>query len=271
MTDLRTLRDAFDELERRADAAPESAPVPGRSGSSHRRLLAPSAAALTVAATAAAVLLWQQAGSNSPPRQPAAGSGHPSTVSEPATPPSGTGEYQPPDTGAELTARTRAILDGIATIEVTYESPEATTGPSVAGRAVVIKGGHRSTVVAITGAPGAGSGSAIVGTLTAAGRSGGFDLDVFAASPGSTATCDEDTNCSMQTRPDGSSFAIGVWHDPTVPGGLTYQIEVVRPDGADILFHLSTERDPKGQSAVTAERLPLTVAQMTDFVTSDRW
>ncbi len=269
MSDLRTLRDAFDELDRRADAAPQPALTPGRTDSPHRRLLAPSAAALTVAATAAAVVLWQQGDSGGPARAPAAGSS-PAALSTPAADP--TDGYQPPDTGVELTAKTRAILAGLATIEVSYESPAASSGPSVAGPGVVIRTGAGSTtVLAVTGTPGAGSGAAIVGTLTAAGRTGGFDLDVFATEPGSKARCDTDTNCSVQTRPDGSSLAIGSWHDPTVPGGITYQVEVVRPDGADILMHLSTEHDPKGQSAVTAARLPLTVAQLTDLVTSDRW
>lgn len=65
--------------------------------------------------------------------------------------------------------------------------------------------------------------------------------------------------------------AVGTWHDRSVSGGVTYFVEFVRHDRADILMHLSTERDPKGESTVTASRVPLSLAQMEAFVTSDRW
>ena len=40
----------------------------------------------------------------------------------------------------------------------------------------------------------------------------------------------------------------------------------MRPGGTGVLLHLSTLADPKGDSAVIATRLPLSVGQMTDFV-----
>jgi hypothetical protein len=64
---------------------------------------------------------------------------------------------------------------------------------------------------------------------------------------------------------------VGSWHDDQVSGGVTYQVEAVRPNGRDVLLHLSTERDPKGHSTTIASAVPLTVAQMTALVTSDRW
>jgi hypothetical protein len=65
--------------------------------------------------------------------------------------------------------------------------------------------------------------------------------------------------------------ATSTWADGSVPGGVTYQVEVVRPDGADVLMHLSTETNPKGESSVSSSQVPLTLAQMTTFAASDRW
>jgi hypothetical protein len=276
MSSLRTLHDAFEELEQRADAAPVSAveftaPQPDRRRAG--RLLAPAAAVGTVAAVtlvAAAITTWQHARPGAPVRQPAAHSPAPMT-SHPAPTSHVAGRFQPPATPAQLAAKTRAILAGTATIVVTDTGhPVQVSVPS----ATPTSGGSFTPV---PGRPGVSastlvfSGAAIVGTLTASGRSGGFDLNVFLASPGSKASCDEGTDCTVHPRPDGSTLAIATWHDPAVPGGVTYQVELVRSDGADILLHVSNERDPKGESTVTASRAPLTINQMIDFVTSDRW
>lgn len=253
MSTLRTLHDAFDALEHRADAAfspaPEiAAPRPARHRTRH--LLAPVAAGAAVAVIAASVTVWQHARPGAPAKQPAARSAV-VTTSQAASTTHPTGRFQPPTTPAELAAKTRAILAGIATIKVTDTGyPVQASVPA----SVPAKGNHL-----------------IFGTLSATGVTGGFDLNVFLASPGSKASCDEGTGCTLHHRPDGSTLAIGTWHDPSVPGGITYQVELVRPDGADILLHLSTEHNPKGGSTVIASHTPLTVDQMTDFVTSDRW
>lgn len=274
MTDLRTLREAFDELESRADAAPAAAPSLVRPERAARRpaRLAPFAAAGALAATAAVVVIWQQA--DSPARQAAAGQPNARLTAAATTTGAPASGYQPPTAGAQLAEQARAILGATATITVTDSSGSASGAPAKSTGQVRVAtkgGGPAEQIPAISGEPGANSGAAIVGTLTAAGLTGGFDLNVFATTPGSKAHCDADTDCSVRTLTDGSSLAVGSWHDDTMPGGLTYQVEMVRADGADILFHLSTEQDPKGQSAVTASQLPLTLAQMTDFVSSERW
>jgi hypothetical protein len=273
MSTLRTLHDAFDALEHRADAAlspvPEiAAPRPARHRTRH--LLAPVAAAAAVAVIAASVTVWQHARPGAPAKQPAAGSAV-VTTSQSASTTHPTGRFQPPKTPAELAAKTRAILAGIATIKVTDTGyPVQASVPA----SVPAKGNHLTPISSqssVSAPIGRKSGSAILGTLSATGVTGGFDLNVFLASPGSKASCDEGTGCTLHDRPDGSTLAIGTWHDPSVPDGITYQVELVRPDGADILLHLSTEHNPKGGSTVTASHTPLTVDQMTDFVTSDRW
>jgi hypothetical protein len=187
--------------------------------------------------------------------------------------------YTPPATSAELAAETRAILAGTATIQIDpIRSSDCgsvrVSVPAATGKVTARLPNGATPTVPIPQAndPESGcSGAAIGGSLTSSGRTGGFDLDVFAAAPSDKASCDGDTSCSVHHRPDGSTLAIGTWHDSNLPGGITYQVELVRPDGAEILIHLSTMRDPKGAGPVTASRVPLTIDQLTAFVTSDRW
>ncbi|MGI8664840.1 MAG: hypothetical protein ACR2N4_02215 [Jatrophihabitans sp.] len=254
MTDLRTLAEAFSELESRAGTVPVRMPdlVTADRGVRARsvRLLVP-AAAVAVVLAAAAPAAWQQlhprtdigtgtgrlataGGTGSRPSAPS--SAH---VSRPPSVP----RYRPPASVAALTARARTILTGIATIEVSQGAEPAQT--------------H--------------SGPAIGGSLTAAGQSGGFDLLVASAGPTERAQCDEGFACTVRTLTDGTTLAVGAFRDPQTPGAITYQVLAVHADGAAVQLHLSTERDPKRHSTVTASRIPLSVQQMTSFVTSDRW
>ena len=283
MNSLHSLHEAFAELESRADAASGSVrdvrPPRRRAG----RLVAPTAAAAAVLAAAAGIVLVQHgrtAGTDSTgghgkvAKLPAAASAGRSPLSTSATP----AAFQPPATGEQLAERTSEILAGTATIHVTdYGRPVTVTLPgstAPAGRSGPDRSGAGApSVPVLSKAPDSGasaSGSAIVGTLTSSRGTGGFDLNVFATTPG-PALCDADTNCTVRTLADGSSLAVGSWQDASTPGGVTYQVELVRNDGADILIHLSTQRDPKGQSTVTSTELPLTVDQLIAFVTSDRW
>jgi hypothetical protein len=287
-----------------ADDAGGSAPV--RALHRHRparRWLAPTASVAAVAAvalTAVGIAAWRSGdGSGSPAAGPGASTSAAVTPSQPVTssavPPSavtssavtpssppgnsaaiGPTPWQPPSTPAQVAATARAILAGIATITVTDTGyPVTQLVPGVRGQGDQESNG----MVSATGngasdeaGDGGNAGAAIFGVLTADGRSGGYDLNVLSVpQPSKGASCDPSARCTVSTRPDGSSLAISHWSDPSVPGGVTYQVELVRPDGADILLHLSTENHPKGQGTVTASRLPLTVAQMTDFVTSTRW
>lgn len=284
MNTLRTLHDAFEKLEQRADAAhalpPDFTVRPaGRPARSNlARYGAPAAAAAAVVAVAGGVLAWQHGPGGGTAHQPAA-NGSPSVA--PSTPshsvPKRPARYIPPSTAARLEAKTRAILGSLATITVDPSrsadcGATTVTVPAAPSRTEpgLPDGATPSVPVPASGHSGC-SGAAIGGHLTSAGKTGGFDLDVFTASPGGTAMCDGDTNCSVHRGADGSTLATGRWTDPSVPGGVTYQVELVRRDGADILIHLSTEADPKGQSSVTSSQMPLTIAQLSAFVSSDRW
>jgi hypothetical protein len=122
-------------------------------------------------------------------------------------------------------------------------------------------------------ASGQAVGAAIVGTLTASGVTGGFDLQIFRDEPGGTAQCDDPdrARCTVRRLADGSSLALGREPLQGARNALTYQVNLVRPDGVEFLMHVSNERDPKGASAVLAARPPLTREQMTAIVVSDRW
>lgn len=284
MNTLRTLHDAFEKLEERADAAhavpPDFTvrPAGRRARSTLARYGAPAAAAAAVVAVAGGVLAWQHGPGGGTAHQPAA-NGSPSVA--PSTPshsvPKRPARYVPPSTASQLEAKTRAILGSLATISVDPSrssdcGASTMTAPATPTRTTVQLPNGATPTMPASDEPNSGcSGAAIGGHLTSAGRTGGFDLDVFTAAPGGTAMCDGDTQCSVHRRADGSTLATGRWTDPSVPGGVTYQVELVRPDGADILIHLSTEADPKGQSSVTSSQMPLTVAQLTAFVSSDRW
>jgi hypothetical protein len=266
MNTLRTLHDAFTALEERADdyAAPERLARP--------RLAPPLAAAAGVLAVAAGVAAWQASRDGHPAGQPAA-AGSTSASTSAAHPAE---RFRPPSTVAELTAKARSILAGTATITV---DPRRSSGCGAAIGSAPTVPSATPTVPNATPTPTppkpAGqpecSGAGIVGSLTSGGKTGGFDLDVYQAPPGEQPFCDLGTRCTTRTFADGSRLATSTWHDSEVSGGVTYEVNLVRPDGGEFLFHLSTEADPKGASVVTASHVPLTIAQMTAFVTSDRW
>jgi hypothetical protein len=125
-------------------------------------------------------------------------------------------------------------------------------------------------------AAGRPNGAAIVGTITAAGRTGGFDLNVIRVTAGAlgepaAGSCAQQPHCSLTRLADGSWLAARRVSLEGAPGGLTYEVDLVRADGIEFVLHVSNERDPKGDSAVLSPQPPLTVDQMTAVVTSDRW
>ena len=121
--------------------------------------------------------------------------------------------------------------------------------------------------------PGTPNGAAIVGVLTSAGVSGGYDIQIFQSDPGTKASCDDpdSSTCDVRRLADGSWLATGREPLQNHADGVTYQAELVRPDGVEFIMHVSNEPDPKGAGAVLAPKPPLTVEQMTGIVTSDRW
>ena len=262
MSDFRTLNEAFDELGRRADAAPTSEHAPPRPHS-HFALIAASVVAVLVVAAGAVLLArpWHHSSANQAGGSPGSAaevsvaqsapvSGpQPTTASAPSSqpaPPPASHKFQIPQTANELADQFRAVLGNDATFTVTDGEPASAT--------------H-------TG------GAFIGGTLTSSGVTGGFDLQIIPASKGDTAWCDDSdiSTCSVSHQPDGSSLAVG--HEPlqTVPGGVTYQANLIWADGTEFLMHVSNARDPKGESALLGEHPPLTIDQMTAIVTSDRW
>lgn len=242
MNTLRTLHDAFAELEKRA----ELGPAPARPSRGH--FVAPILTATAVAVVVAGVALWQPATHQ--------------TVQPASSPKKTSGTFTPPDTAAKLAAKARAILAGTATVDVD-DSRSSDCGAA----SMPLPGPKQNGPIP----PSSCSGAAIGGKLTSGGETGGFDLAVFRAKPNAQAACDPPGKCTISMRPDRSTLAVGLWQDPQLPGGVTMTVELVRPDGADILVHLSTEDDSKGRGPLLGTRLPLTVAQLTAFVTSDRW
>lgn len=272
-------------------------PVPRPDTGSWPRRLVPVAAAAAAVLAVGGVGTWWAAGSGSPAVQPAATSAvgaattteSPSRTTQPpstpASPSRPAGRYLPPQTPAALKATLSRILAGAATVRVTDTSSAGASAPSQTPAPPVVQGPGDSPATTRPATPPApvpapvqpkptpDDGAAIVGTITSSdGVSGGFALDVFAGAQPDAFGCTSDfTECTVTARPDGSSLAVGLAHDGSVPGGITYEVHLVRPDGGNILLYLSNEADPKGQSGVLADHAPLTLAQMTDLVASDQW
>lgn len=282
MTDFHTLTDAFDALERRADAASARAqtePTMRTTGRPRPRpdLMPMAAAVVAVLAVAtAAALLTRGGGSSTVAGAPPAASHIATARPHDATPTARPTTFQIPETPAELARRFRTVLGETATFTVTDTgTPVQPTVPSRTDEPTspVTPGAPRSPVTPLPASPPKTNGAAIVGTLTAAGITGGFDLQIFRDSPGATARCDDPdrSTCTVRRLADGSSLAVGSEPLQGSPNGVTYQVSLIRRDGVEFLMHLSNERDPKGQSTVLAAHPPLTTEQMTALVTSNRW
>ncbi len=286
MTDFHTLTDAFAELERRADAASASLPAdtPHHVPVRHRTgLLLVAASVVAVLAVVAATTLLARGRTGGTSGTKAAGApttaaAHPATTAGKSAAPK---TFQVPRTPAELTRRFRAVLGDTATFTVTdtgapvqMSLPAAPrhTAPGAPGQSVPAvptqSAGYQTTAPA-----GQAIGAAIVGTLTASRVTGGYDLQIFRDRPGGTAMCDDPdrSRCTVRRLADGSSLAIGREPLQGAPHAVTYQVDLIRPDGVEFLMHVSNERDPKGESSVLAAQPPLTTQQMTAIVTSSRW
>jgi len=298
MTDFDTLTDAFAELERRADAfSAQHAPAPAgaRSGeittidvvpvTARRRRIAPAfataAGVLGVGALAIGITVARGGSTAHDTAQSAAGSGpavqtQPAGTSSSAVTTAATGRHTVPSTAAQLEDEFRAVLaatpgidpgttftvtDTGHAVQMTLPGPSSTApaggGPSVPAQSLVPNGSQQD-------------GAAIVGTLTSAGVTGGYDLQILRTTA-KTAQCDDPdrSRCSVSTLADGGSLAIG--REPLQGGGVTYEADLVRTDGVELLMHVSNARDPKGDSTVLAPNPPLTTAQLTSLLTSPGW
>ncbi|MFL6120819.1 hypothetical protein [Actinophytocola sp.] len=277
MTDLRTLHDAFAELERRADAASAGAlsTAPGPRRALGLRLV-PVAATVVAVAGLAAGAMWLVPGGNTG----AAAGGPPTTTTVATAAP--TTEPAVPSTTEDLANRFRRVLGNTATFEVSdsggvgVEEHPPSGGPrSVPGSAETNTSGPSVPTTSVTtrsNDDAIGNGVVIRGTLTAAGVTGGFDLQMYGMDPGAGVWCDDPdrSTCTQSTLPDGTKLAIG--QEPLQEtGGITYLLNVVRPDGTVILMHLSNMGDAKGAGGVLAPQPPLTTEQLKAIAASDRW
>jgi hypothetical protein len=268
MTDLRHLHDAFEELERRADAAGATSAAVPKPRRTFR--LAPVAATVVAVAGLAAGAVWLSPGNDTAPAGTRA-----------ATQPSTTApvRHEVPTTPDELVARFRTVLGDTATFEVrdTAGGPVVMIAPPPPSSSQTAPPAGDNTPAGPTQLnPGDAQhlpGAFINGTLTtAAGVKGGFDLQIYANEPGSEQVfCDDQdkANCSITTLADGSQLAIG---QTTLEGdGVTYMANLVRPDGSVLLMHVSNRADPKGAGDVTAPAPPFTTEELTTLVTSALW
>ncbi|WP_367132463.1 hypothetical protein [Saccharothrix sp. HUAS TT1] len=258
MSDLRTLHDAFAELERRADAAtPAAAPVV-----LPRRAVRPAAVLATAAAVAGLVAgaVWLAPGdSGTRAADPL------TTTSSSATTTRGPVPTSPDD----LIARFRVVLGDTATFEATQKltvpgaSPSAQPGPG--------------TVVTRLDDPTAPGNALISGTLTSAGVTGSFALTIYPteSEPGEWCDLSRVQDCVVSTLPDGSRLATGTARP--APGALSHMACLKRPDGTVVLLHVGNQEDPMGAAtnspggAFHAPQPPLTPDQLKAIVTSDKW
>ena len=223
MSDFQTLDDAFTELARRADAAVPAAldttAAPAISPHRHQLLLVAASVVATLAAAGVTALVTR--GGGHPAGQ--AGGEQAATAGPSAAPPAG---FQLPQTSDDLIARFRRVLDELSpgatfTVTDTGAAVTVTLPPAPVASVTVTEnvGGQVTTAVpAIHGgppvpvplpaSPGEPNGAAIVGTLTADGVTGGYDIQIFQDRPGARAWCDGPQHCTVTRTADGGSLAV---------------------------------------------------------------
>ncbi|MFC0112152.1 hypothetical protein [Kibdelosporangium aridum] len=259
MSDLRTLHDAFAELERRADAAAVGTAPVVRPRRAVR--LVPIAATVVAVACLVAGAVWLVPGNSG------THAASPSTTSSSTAPSTTTAPGPVPTSPDDLIARFRVVLGDTATFEVTTKTTVPGASPSQQ--------------------PGTGSGvtqledpdaSALVGgTLTSAGVTGGFSLMIYPSDsePGEWCVLSRTKNCDVSTLPDGSRLATGTAQPAR--GAVSYLACLKRPDGTMVLMHVSNQEDPRGAEInspggrIYSPQPPLTLDQLKAIVTSDKW
>jgi hypothetical protein len=262
MSDLRTLHDAFSELERRIDAAAtRTAPVvrPRRAVR-----LVPVAATVVAVAALFAGAVWLVPGNSG---TPAAG--------PPATAPSTTTARNAiPATPDDLIARFKVVLGDTATIDVTQKptlsgAPASSRNNAPPGTALVVP----ETVD-----PDFPTHALVGGTLTSAGVTGSFSLLIHPggdSGPGTWCTTYHPADCVVSTLPDGSQLATQTAR--MAPGAVSYMACLKRLDGTTIRLQVGNQEDPAGAVIGTpggrfyAPQPPLTLEQVTAIVTSGKW
>ncbi|GGP85981.1 hypothetical protein [Saccharothrix coeruleofusca] len=272
MSDLRTLHDAFAELERRADAAATGMAPVARPRRAVR--LAPVAATVVAVAALVAGVVWLVPG----------GSGthaaDPSTTSSTA-PATTTARGPVPTSPDDLIARFRVVLGDTATFEATTKAslppPSTSNSPQPPSPTNPPRPGAGSVGTPQLADPEVSTGAVIGGTLTSAGFTGGFGLMVHPSDSEPREWCDFSRveHCDVSTLPDGSRLATGTAR--RAPGAVSYLACLKRPDGTMLLMQVSNQEDPAGAvigspgGEIYSPQPPLTLDQLKEIVTSDKW
>jgi hypothetical protein len=255
MSDLRTLHDAFAELDRRADAAAAGTAADMAPVVRPRRAvrLVPVAATVVAVAALVASAVWLVPGDPGP-----------HTASQPSTS-SSTAQSPVPISPDDLIARFSVVLGDTATFEVTTKWSVPKPSPSI------------QPLETVTKVEGPGMGAMVSGTLTSAGFTGSWLLTMHPSESEPGEWCDRSRPmvCDVSTLPDGSRLATGTLQ-PDV-GAVAYMACVKRPDGTMILMKVSNQEDPSGTvtfapgGRIYSPQSPLTLEQMKAIVTSDKW
>lgn len=263
MSDLRTLHDAFAELERRVDAAATGMAPVVRPRRAVR--LVPVAATVVAVAGLVAGVVWLTPGD-------------PGThVAGPPTAQSTTSARSPvPTSPDDLIARFRVVLGDTATFEVTekIDVPGPGAIPSSKNPAPP---GTGSVVTPLVPNPDVPSIALIVGTLTSAGNTGTFSLTIYSteSEPGEWCRNSHPADCVVSTLPDGSRLATETAR--LAPGAVSYLACLKRPDGTMVRMQVSNQDDPQGAALespagrIHSPQSPLTLDQLKAIVTSGKW
>ncbi|GAB2860143.1 hypothetical protein [Lentzea nigeriaca] len=269
MSDLRTLHDAFAELERRVDAAAAGTAPVVRPRRAVR--LVPVAATVVAVAVLFAGAVWLVPGNSG---TPVAG---PPTIASSTT----TARSPVPATPDELIARFRVVLGDTATFEVTDKHTLSGGPPSSKNNTPPGSG----VVVPQTVNPDYPTTALIGGTLTTAGVTGSFSLTMMRSTDSEPSvwcglyrgqtTMRPGENCVVSTLPDGSRLATE--SGQAAPGAASYLACLKRPDGTMVLMVVGNQEDPRGAAIgapggrIYAAQPPLTLEQLKAIVTSDKW
>jgi len=254
MSDLRTLHDAFAELERRADAAAAGTAPVARPRRAVR--LVPIAATVVAVAGLVAGAVWLVPGDSG---THAAGPPTKSSVTTARSP--------VPTSPDDLIARFRVVLGDTATFEVTVRNTVPGASPSKTQQPGTSQLEN----------PDAPTSALIGGTLTSAGVTGGFSLTIYPSDsePGVWCGYSRTEDCDVSTLPDGSRLATGTAQP--APGAVSHLACLKRPDGTMVLMHVGNQEDPQGAAInspggeIYSPQPPLTLDQLKAIVTSDKW
>lgn len=263
MSDLRTLHDAFAELERRADAAVAGTAARTAPVARPRRAvrLVPVAATAAAVAGLVAGAVWLVPGDSG---THTAGSPTPSSST---APPTTTARGPVPTSPDDLIARFRAALGGTATFEATQKMTVPAAAPSK----------QPGTESGVTKPEGPAVSAIVSGTLTSAGVTGSFGLTIHPGDfePSTWCSPSRMMDCDVSTLPDGSRLVTGTARPDR--GAVAYLAALERTDRTTVILYVGNQEDPLGAAinspggAIYAPQPPLTLDRVKAIVTSDKW